>query len=335
VYQYLCIDERPIPVGPYFHFRKYEPRNKRKPKPFSEASLAGFDDNDDDDAEDNNEGSSLSPRNHWADKAAQGAEELSILAHNVSVNFRRAIYPMSDSDTDSDSYADADSNSDDKLPIVLPDGRLKYDHSYRPPSDILLPSSWMFKEKYVGSDIALELLDVYYSSNTFSVCNVEEAFRSLRHHRGREYRRAMDCKPINHISNLQIRIKAEHFPRYEPGHDSANELYEKFKSEREFLWNVVSSLKELWSLIQHAESQELHMELILMTDFPSSAANQGTCYYIIFNFLQAMRNFVYKSKYECENTTVRITHHDDNLWPFPKNYTEMFGLTKEQWEHVS
>jgi hypothetical protein len=270
---------------------------------------------------------------HFQVKAAQGAEQLSALAHHVSADFGRAVDPMSDPGTDSDT--DTESNLGDPAPIVQPDGRLKYDHSYRPPSDILLPSSWMFKERYVSSKVVSGLLDVYYSSNTFTVCNLEGAFKFLRYHRGREHRRAMDCRPIERIHNLQVRIKAEHFPYQERETESANEIFNQFQFfEREFLCGIVSSLRELWSLIQQSEPHELHMELIIMTDFPSPTASQGISYHTIFNFLQAIRAFVYKTKYERENTTIRVTHHDDALWPFPKNYTDMFGLTKEQWERV-
>jgi hypothetical protein len=280
VYQYICIEERPIPIGPYFHFRKYESTSKH------------VDDN--------------------------------------TNNNNRDRGPGTDSDTD------VESNSGEPAPIVQPDGRLKYDHSYRPPSDILLPSSWMFREKYVGLKAASELLKVYYSGNTFSVCNLEGAFDFLRHHRGREHRRAMACRPIEHMHNLQIRIKAEHFPYHKSETEAADETYNEFRtSELEFLRGIVSSLQDLWSLIQQAGPHELHMELILMTDFPPVAAGQGISHHTIFNFLHAIRSFVYKTMYEREGTTIRITHHDDALWPFPKNYTDIFGLTKEQWEHVS
>ena len=273
-------------------------------------------------------------RRHFAVKAAEGAEQLSVLARNVSADFRRAINPTSDPGTDCDT--DAESNAGDPVPIVQPDGRLKYDHSYRPPSDILLPGSWMFKEKYVSSKVVSDLLGVYYSGNTFSVCNLEGAFESLRHHRGREHRRAMDCRPIEHIHNLQVRIKAEHFPYQTRGTGSADEIYNEFQLfQKEFLCDIVSSLQKLWSLIQQSEQHELNMELIIMTDFLPPSAGQGISYHTIFNFLQAIRTFVYQTKFERENTTIRITHHDDALWPFPKNYTDIFGLSKEQWEHVS
>jgi hypothetical protein len=194
----------------------------------------------------------------------------------------------------------------------------------------------MFRERYVGLKVASDLLNVYYSGNTFSVCNLEGAFDFLRHHRGREHRGAMDCRPIEHIHNLQIRIKAEHFPYYKSETEAADETYNRFRtSELEFLRGIVSSLQDLWSLIQPAGPHELHVELILMTDFPPPAAGQGISYHPIFNFLQAIRSFVYRAMYEREGTTIRITHHDDALWPFPKNYTDIFGLTKEQWEHVS
>jgi hypothetical protein len=260
VYQYLCIDEGHIPIGPYYHFRIYDPMETEISK--------------------------------------------------------------------------SDSESDEDLTIVMPDGRLKHDHSHRPPSDKILPSSYMFNREYVGLKVACELLKVYYSENAFSICNID--FESLRNHPC-TYEERDDFpgfRPIDYMQNLQIRIKAEKFLTESTQQDLS--LFAGHFTELCFLRDIVSDFDGLWRIIQNAQSkQQLQMELVLMTDLSPPEIDRADHGYRMINFLESMRTFVYKAMYDRENTTIRVTHHDDSLWPFPKNYTNMFGLTKEQWHHVS
>jgi hypothetical protein len=60
---------------------------------------------------------------------------------------------------------------------------------------------------------------------------------------------------------------------------------------------------------------------------------QGSRQFI--NLLQALRNTFYGLMYDSKNTKIKIIHHDDEISPFPRDITLLWSLTKEQWEHVS
>ncbi|KAJ4330707.1 hypothetical protein N0V87_009773 [Didymella glomerata] len=109
VYAYLCLEDRRIPIGPYYHFRKYEPLEGKEME-YSDTQFC--------------------PR-------------------------------------------------DGDLKTELADGKTRIDHDIYPEEDLVLPSSHIFDPSYMSQDIVLELLKIYYESNSFSVCNVEGGLDEL------------------------------------------------------------------------------------------------------------------------------------------------------------
>lgn len=285
VYHYLLVEERPIPVGPYYHFRKYNGGiTGRVKKPFWESDEC---DNESDD------------------------EELSF----------------------EDDY------------VVLPDGRLKHDHSHTPPSDMVLPNSHVLNPRYVGEAFWSEAQEVYYANNTFCICNLENAIETFLY-QPKQYssiesesphlldssedpRRKSLFVPAESVRNLQIRIKFEDFASMIPF--DATTL-EKCVYEQYVLRHV--SLHALESLMQRSHQGELNIEFVIMTELSRFASNQSYGPRFV-NFLEAIRRTVYITMYDREGTTVKVTHHDEINWPFPRDLTGLFALTKAQWEQVS
>lgn len=291
VYQYICIEEQHIPVGPYYHFRPY----RRSSSTTSNAQLG---------------------------------------------QSTKAHFDIESEDEEIDVQVEA---------ILLPDGRVKEDHSSQPASDILMPQSHIFNPKYVGSKVACETQEVYYTYNTFSICNVDHGIQRFleedttrmfhlkkQHmHSPGEYK---GVKPVQFVQKLQIRLKCEHFFDNMAGVTDIDELY---KSEQGFLNDLQASVEKLPALLKHPRAQDLSIEFVLMTELvrPSyHGTNQhleslwARCF---VNILQALRNTVFQLMYDCGKTTVTFIHHDERLGAFPRNITGLYSLSKEQWDYVS
>lgn len=269
VYNYLCLEDRRVPIGPYYHFRKYESFVERKTE-YSDIQYC--------------------PR-------------------------------------------DGDQQTE------LADGKTRIDHDIYPEEDLILPKSHFFSPSYMGQDAAFELLEKYYRSNSFSVCNIEGGLDGLC--------TVISCSsasprpefvPLDHIRDLQLRLKFEHFT------DEVSEFeeypgfqIEKIAENESYLRGTVDSLGAFRTrTLQYPH--ELSLEIVLMTDLGrirgfEGARDHAKAYFT--NFLQSIRNMVYELLHDCEHITVRITHQDDGLMAFPKNYTGLFSLTKEQWQYVS
>jgi hypothetical protein len=238
--------------------------------------------------------------------------------------------------------------SDDAL--ILPNGQVKQDHSKKPASEIVLPSSHFLNPRYVGPAIAYDIQKVYYSRNTFSICTVEDAIRrflvfdtslSMEKWRGgrppnvaRDLNLPLPIRTFEHVRKLQIRVKFEQFHSNMPQRASPDE---KGAYERHFLRFVGWNLSGLEVLLDRDSKLGLDIEFIIMTTLRDVTDDEvgwdAQCNWI--NFLQSVRNTVYLMKYDCPNTTVKVTHHDDGISPFPRNLTGLFALTKEQWKYVS
>ncbi|KAF3041945.1 hypothetical protein E8E12_008433 [Didymella heteroderae] len=265
VYGHLCHEDRRIPIGPYYHFRKYEPF------------------------------------------VGKGTEY---------------------SDTQ---YCPRDGD----LQTELADNKIRVDHDIYPEEDLILPKSHLFDPNYMGEDVAVELLEVYWESNRFSACNVEGGLDEL-------------CKavpvntasselvPLDHVRDLQLRMKFEHltpcvgkfeqYTGFQIGHiaELESNLRAAVNTLRMFRTRIVT--------IPH----ELKIEIVLMTDLHKLRLSQelgGDARAYFINFLQTIRNMVYELLYDCEYIVVRVTHQDDGLMAFPKDYTGLFNLTKEQWAY--
>lgn len=266
VYSYLCLEDRHVPIGPYYHYRTYEPVTSDRP------------------------------------------------------SYSNTQYHPRSGD----------------LQTELADGQVRTDHDIYPPDDLILPNNHIFNAAYVGHEVALELLRMYYQDNSFSVCNIEGGLGSLcAAVASLTDKTALDLVPINHIHNLQIRVKCEHFDEMvgSPEIDVGVRLQELVEKEL-FLRRTVESLQLFREKIQ-ATTHELNIEVVVMSDLKSNRYYSAFKHIHLVNFMQTVRNMVYELIHDREHTTVRVTSQDDNLWAFPRNFTGLFRLTKEKWEWVS
>lgn len=288
VYQHLCIEDRPIPVGPHYHSRKYD-------------------------------------REEFQDSA------LVVLSEQHS-----------GADVDDD---DEDIEYEDQV-IETPDGRLKRDHTYKPPSDMVLPSSHIFNPRYVGVKISFELQKVYYTRNTFSICTVEQGIRNfLQLHTGYAMRKWKNGTPPSmpkdlilqppflpgdYVCNLQIRIKAEQLNGIAlPDISSEEECPEK---EKQLLESIRDNLLGLDVQSLLGASRKLNIEFIIMSALNEEGNENGRQLVAqrIQHVLEAMRNTVHVFLHERSNCMVRVRHVDDGLSPFPRDLTDSFLPPGEQ-----
>lgn len=267
VYGYLCLEDRRIPVGPYYHFRKYEPYP------------------------------------------------------GLEAQYSATLYCPRNGD----------------LQTELADGKIRIDHDIYPEEDLVLPRSHIFDPSYLSQDIVLELMEMYYGSNSFSVCNVEGGLNELC--TAIPFSSALsEFVPIDHVRDLQIRMKFEHCKPHDCTMKRARGCFHSsyyFKDESQ-LRDAVESLEAFRTRIARL-SHETNIEFILMTDLDTPQDDQlaktnAKAYFT--NFLQSIRNTVYELLHERGRISVRVTHQDDGLMAFPKNYTGLYTMTKDQWEYV-
>jgi hypothetical protein len=266
VYDYLCLEDRQVPVGPYYHFRKYEPAGSHATK-----------------------------------------------------KSNTEFHPRSGD-----------------LQTELSDGKTRTDHDVYPEDDLILPSNHIFNADYMGQQVVLELLKKYYSNNTFSVCNIEGGLDYLcTAVAPNADGAALDFVPLNHVHDLQIRVKGEHFAaNVSPSSVDDGTRLKELAEKMFFLRRTVDSLQVFRCRVQ-ATSHPLNIEFVLMSDLMSSSYYTHFAHLHMVNFLQTIRNTVYELMHNREHTTVRVTSQDDSLWAFPRNYTGLFTMTKEKWHYVS
>ncbi|KAF1937370.1 hypothetical protein EJ02DRAFT_458804 [Clathrospora elynae] len=358
VYEYLCVEpDQPILVGPYYHTRKYDLpfRNPpmdtqpsygrriryhhvthRRSDPKSYAGHVAGDTADDVDMGEASETEDIDTGStRFGDPQSIDDSDFSV-RHDLAESIKR-LNVRDDVE---------DINLDDGA-IVLPDGRVKEDHSHRPPSDMVVPSTHFLNPRYVGSAVSLEIQKMYYTRNTFSVCNVEHSIHNfLFRHSGysmKQWRSGraplipQDLRltpllfPCEHVRNLQVRVKFEQFHSNMPANATSVEAY---AYEQNFLRFTRSNLEKLGDL-QSRSKRGLNIEFIVMTELPILDEDENVlnihCNFV--NFLQAIRNIVYTLMHDRSDTTVKITHHDDGFSTFPRDITGLFALTKEQWEY--
>lgn len=268
VYAHLCLEDRRIPVGPYYHFRKYEPLAERK------------------------------------------------------VGYSDTQYCPRDGD----------------LQTELADGKVRIDHDIYPEGDLILPNNRIFDPSFMGQDVVPELLEMYYGSNSFSVCNIEGGLDELCTAISSSTASSR-LVPIDKVRDLQIRMKFEHIkPHVCPMRRVPGCFHTGYVAGDESkLRAAVDTLRTFRSRIR-ASPREMNIEVILMTDLDTPADAQDAGIYAnayLTNFLQAVRNMVYELLHDCKLVSVRVTHQDDGLMAFPKDYTKLFNLSKEEWEYVS
>ena len=209
IYEYLCVDpDRPIPVGPYYHFRPYDrlyvyPPTSN-PDARSDASMDWLVDDDEADNPMEDETESDGTLTGW-DHALQVDPEL--VKRISSLHIQQDINNM-----------ELGGNC-----TILPDGRVKEEHTHKAPSDMVLPSTHFLDPRYVGPEVSYEMQKMYYARNTFSVCTVEKAishflgrhtgYSMLKWVGGLAPRHPPDLAPLpplfaaEHIRKLQVRVK--------------------------------------------------------------------------------------------------------------------------------
>ncbi|KAJ8106949.1 hypothetical protein OPT61_g9200 [Boeremia exigua] len=264
VYSYLCFEDRQIPIGPYYHFRKYEPHAKNE------------------------------------------------VTYSDTQYFPRT----------------------GDLQTELSDGQTRIDHDVYPPDDLLLPQNHIFNPGYMGENVVLETLKTYYESNSFSVCNIEGGLDGLCASLVfSSDGSTTEFRPLDYIHDLQIRVKYEHLRITTESiacHPSIR--LEDFAAQELLLRDSVESLLKFRSKIQ-TSSHHLNIEVVLLSDvLKCQRRSEGLLQGYVINILQSVRNMVYELLHDRNNTTIRVTHQDDSLMAFPKNYTGLFQLTKEQWQ---
>lgn len=309
VYEFLCVEpDRPIPVGPYYHFRKYD-------RPFHDPQCR-------------------------PQRRIQRSEDDTRIAsdHTESV---MEMYCSTPADRVKLDHEDDDT--------ILPDGRVKEVHTHKPPSDMALPYSHFLDPRYVGPKIAFEIQKMYYTQNTFSVCSVEQGISYFlgcdsgynmvgcwEDGTPKDVPKDLQLQPPvypgDHVRNLQIRVKLEQFHSDMP---KDHIIHERYAYEQRFLRFTQINLRGLEGFLQRRHKHGIDIEFVILTEFPDFQGEgwDAQCNYI--NFLQCMRNLVYMMMHDCDDVSVKIIHHDENISAFPRNITGVFGLTKEQWEHVS
>ncbi|KAH7562701.1 hypothetical protein J3E72DRAFT_384558 [Bipolaris maydis] len=350
VYEYLCVDaDRPIPVGPYYHFHAYN-------KPYVYPAKAKTEV----DAEPDLIERLFGKRSASSTGSASGAPGNSApVTWKPSVNWGdelqidpELVERVSRLCVDEDEEeAESDSNY-----TILPDGRVKEKHTHKPPSDMMLPSSHFLDPRYVGPLVSHETQKVYYARNTFSVCNVENALANFLGRDTCSYHREKwedDLAPTHsttleevpplfaadHIRHLQIRLKFEHFRNDLPARQC---FLDRYAYEQRFLRTTWGHLEGLKHYLERRPKGKIEIEFIIMTklsnmehvagrdEYNNEVLDRDRCF---MNFLQCMRNMVYKAMYDHEDTLVKVTHYDARHWIFPRDITGVFGLTAEQWEY--
>ncbi|OAG19382.1 hypothetical protein CC77DRAFT_1041454 [Alternaria alternata] len=354
IYELLCVEpDRPIAVGPYYHFRKYDrplhdPRYRfvptsRHPYVVSTWPL---------------------PRTDPAYAPHIGVSaNVDVEIGEVSDQQTGSSQPIDSNDTrmtsgltervmETISSTPADQlrlNHEDE-DTILPDGRIKEVHTHKPPSDMALPYSHFLDPRYMGPEIAFEIQKMYYARNTFSVCSVEQGILYfLERDSGynmvgcnddgtpkevpKDLQLPLPVYPREHIQNLQVRVKFEQFHSDMPKDDMTD--YDKYAYEQRFLRFTEANLRGLRVFLEHRHEHGINVEFIILTEFPIAGDVRtglaAQCNYV--NFLECIRNPVYTMMHDCDHISVKITHYDEGISAFPRDITGIFGLTKEQWEH--
>ncbi|OAL47640.1 hypothetical protein IQ07DRAFT_633957 [Pyrenochaeta sp. DS3sAY3a] len=296
IYQYLLTEDRLIPAGPHFHTRRYIP-------PFCGRPV------------------NIVSSREWVSMGGSPGEILESRDNNPEMNGSSRM-PRPDDDF-----------------IFLPDGRIKYDHTHRPPPDMITPSSHLLNSDYVEEGFLQEAEKFYYKTNSFSVCNVGCALWEFLGCQDPDFEQNFAARtlnmnapikhyPFDYVRTLQVRFKMDHSTCDALQNSTSGQAYEH---ERRFLRSQYESLTGLDWFLHEGASRELNIEFIIMTDFSGLGRFEDHDRRFL-NSLQVVRNTIYTAIHDCERSKVRILHHNNVAWIFPRDYTAWFSLTKDQWE---
>ncbi|PVI08750.1 hypothetical protein DM02DRAFT_608098 [Periconia macrospinosa] len=219
------------------------------------------------------------------------------------------------------------------------DGAIIFDHSIVPPDDCLLPTDYALDPSYMGIDIAHEASKLYYASNTFSLCTTRNSIQDflfcdpgLNFPRSDDEGtiRAVGILPIDYVRNLQIRVKYEHFDI-----DRHYYLWGPFEREQDLLMGIFKDLEALTRPGFSASLPERKIEVIIMTAFPPwpiEPVPAADTHRRLINILEAIRNPIYTLQHD-QDARISVLHHDEGRYIFPRSLTNLFALTKLDWEY--
>ncbi|KAL1608518.1 hypothetical protein SLS60_003460 [Paraconiothyrium brasiliense] len=222
--------------------------------------------------------------------------------------------------------------------IVIPEGATRQDHSVERDENIIYPDSRLLNPAYLGHHIAREASMYYYKANTFSVCTLENAlsdflFKDPIHNFTGQKRipqsaEPLGLTPVDHIRNLQIRIKYEHYSTYLAFYDNLDD------GEKNLVQGIFDVLHDFCSHLNPAIASQLHVEFCMMTAY--KAPTDEELYHDDrqhLNLLEAIRVPVYILKHDF-GVDITVIHYDELVSVFPRNVTAIFQLSKDQWSQV-
>lgn len=219
--------------------------------------------------------------------------------------------------------------------IVVPDGSIRQDHSIERDDNVIYPDSWLLDPAYLGLTVAQDASKFYYQSNTFSVCTLDNAtsdflFRDpinnfTGSHRPQDAQ-PLGFKPIDHVRNIQIRVKYEHLTAY-------FSFYSELRNgEKDLMLEIFNTMHKFVGGIDSAAAAQLSVELLLMTDY-KPIENELKRKRLHLNLLEAVRLPVYKLKHDL-GVDLTVTHYDEYYLLFPRDVTNNFQLSQNQWSYV-
>lgn len=220
--------------------------------------------------------------------------------------------------------------------IIVPEGSTRQDHSIERDQNIVYPDSWLLDPAYVGYPAAYEASKFYYKSNTFSVCTLENIvhdffFRDPIHnftprHDSGDYAQPLGFLPIECVRNVQVRIKYEHLTAY-------FSFYEELRNgEKDLIQGIFHNVRSFVDGIDRVTAAQWNVEFLVMTAYVVGL-DEYERKRLHLNLLEAIRAPVYTLKHEL-GANLTVTHYDECFLLFPRNVTDDFQLTKEQWDYV-
>lgn len=219
--------------------------------------------------------------------------------------------------------------------IIMPEEATRQDHSIERDENIVYPDSRLLDPRYLGHVVARDASMYYYKSNTFTVCTLENAlsdflFRDPIHNfigaeTNPESAEPLGLIPIDHIRNLEIRVKYEHYFTYLTFYE------ELHNGEKTLIQGIFDALHDFSSRISPAVASQLHVEICMMSASIPLRNNLNERTHM--NVLEAIRVPVYMLKHDL-GAAIKVIHHDEYCSPFPKDKTGIFQLSKDQWSKV-
>jgi len=183
--------------------------------------------------------------------------------------------------------------------------------------------------KHMGYTFSRDASKYYYSANTFSIFTVDDylmdfLLRDPIHHYSNDQKVVIPLGviPLDYVRSLQIRVKYEHCANIVAGRDVV-------------LADIHARLHEFANHLAPERAVHLNIEIVLMSRFPSATEKIDNLSCRLLNLYEAIRTPFYKLKHDIGVREIRITHHDEIYFIFPRNVTKVFQLSRMEWDYVS